>query len=352
MANEKTFDQIVNEIFNRLTNVGITDFNPGSIARSLIEAFALGLAEAWYALSSVPDKYFLDKASGEYLDRRAAEHGIQRKQGSFAAGSITLIRSTPAPFSQLIPAGTQFEAEGGLLYSTVSDATLAKGSTSVTVEVKAAAEGAANNLPCGTSLRQVGVAISLIETAQVAEAGIAGGADQESDEELRRRLLIEIRNQDRGGTVADYERWAKSVPKVADVKCLPCVRGPGTVDVLIMAAEGAPSADLLAAVQAVVEQKRPIGADVRVIAPIARTINVTANLTPAPGYSSASLVDAVTAAIRNYITGVPMGGVVRLSGIGNAIHDCPGVEDYVLVEPQENIELDQTEMPVPVITIV
>lgn len=335
--NTKTFDQIVNEIFARLTAAGITDFNPGSVARTLVEAFAYGLDEVWYAISQVPDKFFIDKATGEWLDRRAWEWGLTRNPGTKAKGNVIVSRSTPAPFGQLIPKGTQF-AYGDLVYQSTQDAELPQGATEAAVPVEAVAVGKAYNLPAGVELKQVGIAISLIETVRVAPEGITGGVDPESDEELRQRIMATIKNPIRGGTKRDYETWAQAAgAKVA--KCIPAARGPGTVDVLVITQSGLPDEQFLQQVQAYIEERRPLGADVRVIAPQVLQVNITATVMIASGYSQYEVINNINSALAAYIASIPIGGIIRPTAIGSTILGVQGVEDYTLAAPTSNITL-------------
>lgn len=352
----KTFDQIVNDMFARLAAAGITDFNPGSVARTLVESFARGLEEAWYVLDRTPDRFFIDRAAGTYLDRRAWEWGVVRYPGAKARGKLIVSRSTPAPFSQLIPMGTQFArfdimSDGStkeLLYVSVADAVLAQNTTSAEVLVEAAEVGRTYNLAPGTDLTQVGVAVNLIEKVAVSTEGLTGGADAETDAELRARVLSIIRAPRSGGTAADYVAWALSVTGVSSAKCIPLARGPGTVDVIITTGEGVPSQDLLQKVQNYIEERRPIGADVRVLGPRVVTVDVSVSVTVTrPGYDVGALVIPVSNAIHNYLRSVHVGGVVRLSGIGNAVYSVPGVEDYVISTPANNIQLAIDELARP-----
>lgn len=64
-----------------------------------------------------------------------------------------------------------------------------------------------------------------------------GGADIESDDDYRIRLLEEIRISSGAGNVDDYISWAKEVDGILGASCLPEWDGPGTVKVII-AGEG------------------------------------------------------------------------------------------------------------------
>lgn len=337
-GNIKTFDQIVNDIFARLTEAGITDFNPGSVARTLVEAFAYGLDEVWYALSQVPDKFLIDKATGEWLDRRAWEWGITRNPGAKAKGNVVVSRTTPAPFGQLIPAGTQF-AYGELVYQSTQDVELAQGATEAIVPVEAMDVGKAYNLPSGTELKQVGVAISLIEAVRVGPEGIVGGVDPESDDELRERLLTRIRKPPTSGNVSHYLQWAFEVPGVGGAKVLPLWDGPGTVKVVLLGTDKQPAPpDVVEAVQAYIdpnpgqgEGMAPIGARVTVVAATPVPIDVSATVIPTGTKTLAEIQAAFERALTEYLQSIAFGAdpTVRYVRIGSLLLDTDGVRDYV-----------------------
>ena len=61
-----------------------------------------------------------------------------------------------------------------------------------------------------------------------------GGTDEETDEELRARVLRRIRQPPMGGDAYDYVAWALAVPGVTRAWCSPLEMGIGTVTVRFM----------------------------------------------------------------------------------------------------------------------
>lgn len=74
------------------------------------------------------------------------------------------------------------------------------------------------------------------------------------------RLLDIIRRAPAGGNKYDYRRWAMSVDGVTAAYVYPLRRGLGTVDVVITSADGLPSAEIIAATQAYIDDVRPVTA--------------------------------------------------------------------------------------------
>src|ERR1019366_4112874 len=116
-------------------------------------------------------------------------------------------------------------------------------------------------------------------------AGLAGGADVETDEAFRARILFRKRYPPHGGSASDYVMWAMSVPGVTRVYVERLWAGPGTVRVFplfdLSPTGPIPTTGQLAQVAAYIDVQKPAGAAVTIAAatpvPIAVT---TVGLTP------------------------------------------------------------------------
>lgn len=337
----KSFDQILSEMIADLEAKGtrLTDMNPGSVIRTLLEVAAAKFDEGHYLAERIINLFFVLTTTGQYLDRRVAERGITRKAGTKAAGSITASRSTPAPFGQLIPKGTTFETEDhAVQVSTTTDATMAQGTNSVTIPVEAVSVGKAGNLQAGTTLKQVGVAVSLIEMVAVAAPGMASGTDTETDNDLRSRYLTVIRLPGTSGNKADYIKWALEVTGTGGVYVQPLWNGRGTVKLYLLGTDKTPAPQAVVdAVQAYIdpnpelgEGKAPIGATVTCVAAPGVVINVTAILVLDGSKPLAEVLAAFETALVEYLKEIAFSEdtTVRHSRIGSLILDTQGVTDY------------------------
>jgi len=337
-------DFIKTELEN--SNTPVTDWEDGSANRTFWEVVAKLAAEASYMQERLMNLFFADSEElvDTYLDRRASERGIFRKVGSISQGQITISRSTPAPFDITVTNGTTFSTtDGTVTVMTMNDVVLVKGQLSVTVSVNSIDIGSKGNLVANTSLIQTGVAVMGIESISVCSPGLTDGTDNETDDQLLARFLESIQHPDNGGSVRDYIRWAMEVPGVIAANCIELSRGPGTVDVIILSANGLPSSDLIAAVQDYIFTKRPTCADVEVSGP--NTVPININLT----YYSNSVSDlkpTITDAVQNYINSVGVGGVVRISQITKVVTEVDEVFDVTLTLPTSNITLDVNQIAV------
>ncbi len=103
-----------------------------------------------------------------------------------------------------------------------------------TIALRALDAGAVGNLAAGTALSMAVAVVGVSGAAGVAVVTMTGGADEESDDELRVRVLARIRQPPMGGCAYDYVAWALQVAGVTRAWCSPKEMGPGTVTVRIM----------------------------------------------------------------------------------------------------------------------
>lgn len=103
---------------------------------------------------------------------------------------------------------------------------------------------------------------------------------KESDDELKKRLLTQIKAPAASGNIADYVKWCTQIPNITDAKVIPLWDGNGTVKVLPVNTDKlAPTVEEIQSVTANIEKNRPIGATVTVTAPTEVAISVNATIT-------------------------------------------------------------------------
>lgn len=105
--NFRTFSQVFADAVAYVrANSQITDFNIGSVARSMLEATSLELASVYVQLARFRDFFNLDLASGDDLTERALEYGCRRAAPSNARVGVTFSDSlVSAKVSSTLSAG-------------------------------------------------------------------------------------------------------------------------------------------------------------------------------------------------------------------------------------------------------
>jgi uncharacterized phage protein gp47/JayE len=165
-------------------------------------------------------------ASDEYLEGWAGLKAVIRKAATVASGSAQFVATT----GSIVPGGTPLTRRDGAVYTTTADGTAADGL--VTVPFVAALTGASGDATAGTAMT-LGVAYPGVTSTGVCVGPITGGADIESDNNLRTRMLLAYAAPAQGGTFADYQNWALQVPGVTRAWGGRSM-GVGTVTVYIM----------------------------------------------------------------------------------------------------------------------
>lgn len=330
-----TFEQIRNQYLQAVVNQNAAAaIGPDSDHFVRASAQAAVLEGVYSHQAWVFRQAFPDLADADNMEKMANQRGVTRKAAAAAGGNIRFVGTVGAS----VPLGQQVATAQGISFATTVAAVIGAGGT-VDVAAAAIVAGAAgnqtNNTPVTVSSPPTGI------TNAATLLTMTSGADVEADASLLQRLLLELSELPQGGNAADYRRWALSVPGVDRAYVFPARRGTGTVDVVPMPVTGLPSAPLLAAVQAVLDAKRPVGmlpsVGVIALAPTALVTAVTATLTLASGYTLAGVTAAVQAAIAAVFAGLSPGDTLVRNRLITAILNVTGVTDVTLSAPGANV---------------
>lgn len=324
----------LSEIINRVSSDVISRLAQDDVLRrSDAEVYARVVAGVTHGLYGFIDwlsrQVIYDTAEAEILDRWASIWGVMRKPAAAATGSVTFTGLIGA----VVPAGQLLQALDGVQYQTTADATFV-GAT-VVAAIEALTPAAAGNRAAGQTLT-LATPVAGVQPGALATA-LSGGADIETDEALRARLLSRIQTPPHGGSAADYVAWALEVSGVTRAWCYPLELGPGTVTVRFMRDDDAsaiPDAGEVAAVQAYIDALRPVTAQVSVLAPVAAPLNFTIAVTP----NTAAVKAAVQAELADLILRQAQpGGTLLISKIRSAISAAAGEDNYVMTVPAADV---------------
>lgn len=280
----------------------------------------------------IADQIMPDTSDETYTQRWASIFGVPRTAATVATGPVVCTGADDT----IIETGTQLMAPSGTEYVTTADGTIAGGS--VQVPVAATVAGSAGNQATGATLNFVAPIAGVMASATVAAPGLGGGADVESIDNQRARLLQRIRTPPQAGTANDYTRWALEVAGVTRVWIFPAELTPNGVTVRIAADNGAtapiPDQATVDAVQAHLDTLRPATAIVTVMAPVATPLNPEIQLTP----DTVAVRNAVTAELQDLLVReAAPGGTLLLSHINEAIAVAAGETDHQLVSPAADV---------------
>jgi uncharacterized phage protein gp47/JayE len=316
---------------------------PNSVLRVLADMNAGAAYLTLLYIDWLADQLMPDTAEDVWLDRFGqiwlvnADGSRGRKLAAFASGSVTVTGIAGTP----VPSGSQLTVQsqaGAIVFQTTAGAVV--GAQPTPVSVVALTAGSAGNLAAGTTLGFAPAIAGIDGNATVVT--LANGADRETDDELRARVLERIREPPMGGDAEDYVAWALKVPGVTRAWCSPLEMGIGTVTLRFMmddlratsdpTTDGFPLLPDVTAVQAYIDSVRPVTVkDFFVVAPIPEPVNFSLSNLSA---DNAGLRAAIAASVDTMLLGKAK-PAFALNGVGQSAQTiyAAWVSDAVLTTP-------------------
>lgn len=332
----------------------ITDFAPGSVARTLMEGAAVEIEELYLQFflglrDAIPVATFLS-------------FGFEKLPAKRAFGWVSVSSAAPLSAPITIPAGTVFSTEAGAQYTATAQVVWAAGSSLVRIPVQATATGLAGNVAAGV------IVISDLFPESggytVSNSLIATGADTETDAEREARFAEFIRSLSRGTVQACLYAAGQSVVLDVDGNIDEYVTRtgyeevPGIMRIWVYSNRGVASTQLLTDGQkrldgyrtednTIVPGFRPAGVRVDVLAMSERAVPLSIKVGMLPGYELNSAVeqelgDIFGAAIR----GIEPGETMQLGTLVELLLDAVGVA-RIVPQSDSNITCGVSEALVP-----
>lgn len=302
---EYDYEYFINQALSKVPE-GI-DTREGSIIYDALAPTCYQLAAFIMQLKNVLLETFVVTATGEYLDYRAQETGLERIEATKAIVRARLTREDGNPFS--VAMGSRFSSIGDdPVYYTVIAA-----EEEGIFRFQAETAGESGN-------KYIGVLLPLNNFNGLAEAMVTEilipARDTETDEELRKRIIDSKEIVTFGGNITDYYYLTSGIQGVGAVQIYPVWNGGGTVRLVILDDTfKAANEVLVERVQQMIDPTSnqqgigyaPIGHQVTVAAPTNKTIDVEFELTLNLGVSYPQLADTIHQVIEDYFDKVRRG---------------------------------------------
>jgi len=280
------------------------------------------------AAPEVPSEYY-DK----FIDQDAVRHGLERKQGLYSIGEVTLTGLDGA----VIYENSIVQTVEGLKYKVTSQGKIKDGKC--TLGIKAVELGTKYNVP-SNSIVEIPIKINGIISVSNANT-TTSGTDTETSEDLLARIISKEREESSSGNAYDYQKWALQVSGVEYVKVRPLWNGNGTVKIIVAGENGVQLDDTI--VQKVKDYiapedgkgsgKAPIGATVTVVSvtPTKIDVNIT-GLIVENGFSIEDVKNSIKKSLETYFQSIPVGGVVKINTVEAKIVMTAGVNDITSIK--------------------
>ncbi|WP_243108715.1 baseplate J/gp47 family protein [Clostridium rectalis] len=322
------------------------DKSEGSFFYDILSPVSQEIAEIKLQLDEILNRVFIKTAvENEYdkeIELRALESGVYRKNGTYATGKVTFkgIENT------FIPKGTLVQTESGLQFETLEDKTIV--GNSIDIPIKAIEIGARYIVPGGVIRELPSLITGVLEV--INKEATEGGMDIENNENLCNRYLDKIQKPITSGNANHYKQWALEVDGVGDAKVFPLWNGLGTVKIVIVDRnKRKPTEILKEKVNKYIEEKRPIGSEVKVEGALEKKLNISAKIKLAGGFSIAKVNNEFIKLVDKYFKDVAFQlSYISIAKIGNILLNTPGVIDYSSLTINKdviNIGLKKEEIP-------
>ncbi|RDY70328.1 baseplate J family protein, partial [Halobacillus trueperi] len=222
---EETEETILNRMLDSLPDD--MDKSEGSYIWASLSPVAIELAKVVEWGREVLRRGMTTETFGVYLDMRAADQGISRREAESSTVPVTL---TGEP-GTTIPEGTRVATPSDNTTPSIEFVTDEEVSIPESGEVATTATaiepGASGDVPQG-SVSIILPGISGVTSVTNPESG-SGGYDRETDESLLARVYENSQQDEGDGNIDDYKMWAKQITGVGNVLVDPLWNGPGTI---------------------------------------------------------------------------------------------------------------------------
>ena len=353
----KDFNSITLGMVNhaRAVTKKITDFQPGSVARTLMEAPAAEIEELYLQMffglrEAIPEATFLS-------------FGFDRLPASVALGYVSISSETAEASDRVLFAGMEFFSVDGRSYKSIEDTVWPAGALVVRLRVASTLPGQHGNISAGL----ITASPSLGGDCTVFNAPIETGRNLETDGEREKRFAEFVQALSRGTVVACMyaARLSRALDALGQVQEYVTRSGltedPGHVRIYLYSSRGVPSPALLQDGQERIDGKRDdsrgiltpgyraAGVVVDVLPMRERVVGLSVRVGMREGYElTAAVQQAMGDIYAGIIRAAPSGATVFLGTLTERMLAVTGVESIVPVAASNIVcAVDEALVPGP-----
>ena len=327
---------------------------PGQAERLLINLIAYRETLLRIGIQWAFEQSLVNFAIGDALDQLGALVGATRLTANFAATTVEFSLAAVREVDTLIPQGTRARVPGSeVIFSTDEDVTITTGQLTTTVAATALTAGIAGNGFAVSSITEILDPIAGVFLVASNPTVSNGGGDIEADDRYRERIKLAPSQFSVAGPAQAYRFHALSVSStITSAKAIMPFNDLGGmlriyVDVYLLTEAGLPSTELIAQVQARLDdgEIRPLNDIVTVKAPTEVSYSIDADITLLETADAIELSQQISDAVDAYIQGraSDTGQDIVLNQIIAAIACISGVYDVTVNLPAADIVVTESE---------
>lgn len=329
----------VEEVYSRIKSIlpPDLDLSEGGHGWNLTIGPALVASELCeFVLPEVIKLIFPEWSYGIYLDGHARSRRMTRRPAAAASGELTISGAV----GTVIQAGSLFSTasvndEPSVDYKVLKSTKIPDSGT-VTVDVQCTQAGIIGNTQPNTIVLVSSKITGITSVTNMETVG--GGTEEETDESLIQRIMDYDQSQGDSftGSVADYKRWAMSVPGVGSVTVIPAQDDTGLVTIIITDANGDPATEQLctAVYNYIMKPDDPdnrfpnVNANLKVEPPATMAIGITATVELVEGATIESVKAAYMAQLALYLPEALDAKEIKYTRVHAALAAVEGANDF------------------------
>jgi hypothetical protein len=329
----------------------VTNFNVGSVVRSLIDAFA--------SESSLMEQEIEEQVAAGILN---APYQLLNLSPSGAVGSVYLLTfslSSSATSNVTLASGTSVTIPNSTLQWEIGQSITLEPGQSSSISATCTTTGTITNVPAN-SITQLVVPVSGITVTNASAQPVIQGRDAQTQSELQAELSQTINQLHRGDYLA-VEAGAltsqlvdasgkptEQVVNAVEVDFVPTTAWQVNGFVYVYNGVGAMSSELLQQTQNIVNGYtdtngvkhtgyKAAGVILQVVDAPQSVVDLSLAVLPKYGYSLATVQTNVQDAVNRYFASLDIGQAFSLTQLAYAVLTAPGVADVQITEPTNSL---------------
>lgn len=286
------------------------DKRQGSVIYDALAPACYQLAEMYMQLKEVLLNSFVTTSYGEYLDNKVIEQGLTRYKATYAKKKIKCIFQDGTPAT--VQVGSRFSTINDEISLTYKVIDVFKNENNMLVSgeyiVQCETIGTIGNGYIGDMLPITH--INNLKSCKMTTL-LVPARDEETDDELKQRFILEVNQRPFGGNVAQYDDEIRKLDGIGEVQIYPTWNSGGTVKCSIVDTEfNAVSEELIEKVKNIIDPKEhegtglglaPIGHVVTITTPQVININIEAKIHLITGYTIDQVRGEINKSIESYL---------------------------------------------------
>lgn len=328
-----SYDEILEKMVKKYEELSGFKIYEESDIMIRLRVLASELFNSYNALEFVKRQMNVKTAESEYLDNHALQRGLSRKNGVKAKGEVTFSLSSVIDTDIIISKGTVVSTSSADAKSFETDeaVVLKAGSLSVKAKVTATKAGADHNVMKNTVC--VMVTPPLYVSSVTNEMYFTGGADGESDDDLRKRIIDSYSDISNSTNEIYYKRLMESVEGVYSSSVVAGERGAGTLNIYLCGkGDKQITKEHFETAQKLVDENRELNVDVMVAYASKRKVFISFALEVLEGYDFDEVQSLLKVKIKDFVDSLGVAKPLLMCELSDVIFHTQGVKRFNLIQ--------------------